>query len=166
MNIQHVHAGQVVLGGAGDELRAVLGSCVALTLWHPVRRIGAMCHVLLPRRGTGRSRSEPRESDARFAEDALRLMVDRLRDAGVEPGACVCKLFGGASVFDSEAMNTGRDNVRAIKALLGRAGVELVSEHVEGTGHRVIRFVVETGDVWVSHRRRPVLLRRRQEAVV
>ncbi|WP_417069390.1 chemotaxis protein CheD [Niveibacterium terrae] len=162
MSIRHVHAGQVLLGEAGDELRAVLGSCVALTLWHPVRRIGAMCHVLLPRRGT--VRREPADSDARFAEDALRLMVGRLREVGVEPGACVCKLFGGASVFASEAMNTGRDNVRAIKALLGRAGVELVSEHVEGTGHRVIRFVVETGDVWVSHRRRPVLLHRRQDA--
>ena len=33
------------------RLRTLLGSCVALTMWHPKCRYGAMCHFLLPSRG-------------------------------------------------------------------------------------------------------------------
>ena len=153
MNIRHVHAGDVLLGGPEDELHAVLGSCVAVTLWHPLKRVGVMSHVLLPRRGAARQRGDREEQDARFAEDALRVMVARLRDAGVAPGECVCKIFGGAQVFADNDSGIGNANVRALKSLLSRAGVVIVSENVEGTGHRVIRFVVGTGEVWVSHRR-------------
>ena len=152
MSIHHVHAGDVRLGLPGDELRAVLGSCVAVTLWHPGKRVGVMSHVLLPRRGASRRPADPIEQDGRFAEDALQLMVDRLRDAGVEPCECTCKIFGGAQVFAGGDSRVGNANVRALKSLLSRAGVAIVSENVEGTGHRVIRFVVETGEVWVSHR--------------
>jgi chemotaxis protein CheD len=33
------------------SIRTVLGSCVSITLWHPVKRVGGMCHFLLPTRG-------------------------------------------------------------------------------------------------------------------
>lgn len=153
MSIRHVHAGDVLLGGPDDELRAVLGSCVAVTLWHPAKRIGVMSHVLLPRRGAKHRLAGGPGQDARFAEDALRLMVGRLREAGVDPGECACKLFGGAQVFSGSDSGIGNANVRELRELLSRAGVSIASEHVEGTGHRVIRFVVGTGEVWVSHRR-------------
>src|SRR5690606_5865574 len=40
--------------GTGDvRLHTLLGSCVAITLWHPRYRYGGMCHFMLP----GRSRS-------------------------------------------------------------------------------------------------------------
>lgn len=155
MSILHVHAGEVILGGPSDELHAVLGSCVAVSLWHPRKRVGVMCHVLLPQCGPTRRSSEMAQRDARFAEDALHLMADRLHAAGIKLGECVCKLFGGARVFAGGRSRIGNANVNALKQLLGEAGVVIASEHVEGTGHRVIRFIVETGDVWVSHRRRP-----------
>lgn len=152
MSIHHVHAGDVRLGLPGDELRAVLGSCVAVTLWHPGKRVGVMSHVLLPRRGATQRSGGTDEQDGRFAEDALHLMVARLREVGIPPGECACKIFGGAQVFAAGDSRVGNANVRALKSLLNRAGVAIVSENVEGTGHRVIRFVVETGEVWVSHR--------------
>lgn len=155
MSILHVHAGEVILGGPSDELHAVLGSCVAVSLWHPRKRVGVMCHVLLPRRGPARRVCEMAQKDARFAEDALHLMAHRLHGAGIKLGECVCKLFGGARVFAGGRSRVGNANVSELKRLLGEAGVVIACEHVEGTGHRVIRFVVESGDVWVSHRRRP-----------
>ena len=152
MNVRHVHAGEVAVGGACDELRAVLGSCVAVTLWHPGKHVGVMSHVLLPRRGAARRSGEAAARDPRFAEDALRLMVERLREAGIKPDECACKIFGGAQVFAGNDSRVGNANVRMLRSLLRQAGVMIASENVEGTGHRVIRFVVETGDVWVSHR--------------
>lgn len=54
-------AGQLYFGTQAGTVRTLLGSCVALVLWHPQRRIGAMCHYLLP----GRQRRDG-SPDARF----------------------------------------------------------------------------------------------------
>ena len=34
--------------GQRHLLKTLLGSCVAITLWHPQRQLGGMCHFLLP----------------------------------------------------------------------------------------------------------------------
>jgi hypothetical protein len=52
-------------------LRTLLGSCVAITLWHPTRRIGGMCHFLLPERK--RRTNEP--PDGRYGDEAVAEMV-------------------------------------------------------------------------------------------
>ena len=40
--------GQVSFATCPTRLRTLLGSCVAFTFWHPQRRIGGMCHFMLP----------------------------------------------------------------------------------------------------------------------
>ena len=42
--------GELWSGRGAASVRTLLGSCVALTLWHPRLRVGGMCHYLLPRR--------------------------------------------------------------------------------------------------------------------
>ena len=36
--------GDIHFGGADTRIRTVLGTCVAISLWHPVRQIGGMSH--------------------------------------------------------------------------------------------------------------------------
>ena len=36
--------GELWFGDEQTRIRTILGSCVAVTLWHPGRRIGGMCH--------------------------------------------------------------------------------------------------------------------------
>lgn len=43
--------GEWYFGEGNTRVRTTLGSCVAIVLWHPVRRIGGMCHYMLPSRG-------------------------------------------------------------------------------------------------------------------
>ncbi|WP_341678628.1 chemotaxis protein CheD [Niveibacterium sp. SC-1] len=152
MSIKHVHAGEIGVGGSEDELRTVLGSCVAITLWHPQRRIGVMSHVQLPMRSPRRRHGR----DARYAEDAWLSMLESLHEMRVPISECECKMFGGARVFANAGTEVGAANVGDLRGLLAGSGVRLIREHVEGTGHRVIRFIVSTGDVWVSHRPQPV----------
>ena len=42
--------GEFYFGEEKTRIRTLLGSCVAVTLWHPKLRIGGMCHYMLPRR--------------------------------------------------------------------------------------------------------------------
>src|SRR5262245_20243998 len=44
-----LQAGEFYFGGEKTRIRTLLGSCVAITVWHPKLRIGGMSHYMLPR---------------------------------------------------------------------------------------------------------------------
>ena len=65
-------AGQLYFGGEASVVRTLLGSCVGITLWNPKRRLGGMCHFLLPQRAP-----DPNGGlDGRFGEEAVQMLVE------------------------------------------------------------------------------------------
>jgi chemotaxis protein CheD len=152
---QFLQPGEYAVGDAQHRFRTLLGSCVSITLWHPRRRFGAMSHFLLSRRSGVRAcrRSDGLVAwDARYGEEALCLMLEELRRAGVALEECEGKIFGGANMFpgiSADAMNVGRQNGEAARRLLHAHGIAIVSESLFGIGHRQLRFNVATGDVWM-----------------
>ncbi|MEK7882782.1 chemotaxis protein CheD [Methyloversatilis sp. NSM2] len=140
----------------GDDtmcLRTVLGSCVAITMWHPVRRIGGMCHFMLP--GNARADLGGDGLSARFAEGAMKSMIREARRFGTRELDYEFKLFGGGNMFPgiagSNNVPIGEANVRRARALLDALGVRPVAEHTGGYGQRVLMMDVSTGVVWMRH---------------
>jgi chemotaxis protein CheD len=152
----YLQPGEYFVGHAGYTIRTLLGSCVSITLWHPVRRIGAMSHFLLPSRG----RPEATVPDGRYGDEAVELMLDELARFNVPPAECHAKIFGGGSMFPGQpragAMQVGHRNGEAARELLGSHGITIVSESLFGAGHRQIVFDVHSGDVWARHARLPL----------
>ena len=91
----HLLAGQLYFGNQAKTIRTLLGSCVAVTLWNPRRRLGGMCHFLLP----NRQRADGTPLDGRFGEEALYLLVQALLRAGTKPQEYVSHLYGGADTM-------------------------------------------------------------------
>ncbi|MBY0454696.1 MAG: chemotaxis protein CheD [Burkholderiaceae bacterium] len=142
--------GEYFVGNADFQIRTMLGSCVSITLWDPIKRIGAMSHFLLPKRTYT---TEPiRHLDARYGDEALLLMLGELAQVGVSPAQCQGKIFGGGNMFPGHrsagSMQIGQRNGEAARALLRDRGIPIVSESLFGIGHRQIIFDVSTGDVW------------------
>jgi len=146
--------GELFVADAGFQIRTILGSCVSITLWHPILRVGGMSHFLLPTRG---SAPGPEGLDGRYGDEALQLMIKDLKAAGVNPALCEGKVFGGGNMFPGnhharghheQGIAVGRRNGDAAKALLQHHGIPLVSESLFGIGHRQIIFDVSRGDVW------------------
>ena len=46
----YLFPGDIYWGDSQTRIITILGSCVSITLWHPQRREGGMCHFLLPSR--------------------------------------------------------------------------------------------------------------------
>ena len=63
------------------RLRTLLGSCVAITMWHPRRRYGAMCHYMLPTRGARRTG----ELDGRLGDEAYLMLLREAGRYGTDP---------------------------------------------------------------------------------
>lgn len=147
----YLRPGDTFVGDARHRLRTLLGSCVSITLWHPVLRIGAMSHFLLAerRRPAGR---RAQDDDGRYGPEALDLMLAELQRRGVAPQACQAKLFGGGDMFPGrprqQALHVGRRNGELARALLAEHGIPVLSESLFGVGHRHIVFDIATGDVW------------------
>ena len=145
--------GDYFVGDASHRIRTLLGSCVSVTLWSPQLRIGAMSHFLLASRG-GRTSdaADPASLDARYGDEALRLMLQELKRKKLLASQCHAKIFGGGDMFPahktSGALAIGRRNGEAARSLLQARGIEVVSESLFGAGHRQIVFDVASGHVW------------------
>jgi chemotaxis protein CheD len=159
--------GQFFFGGGQTRVRTLLGTCVAIVVWHPRSRIGGMCHYLLPSRSS--LDTKPQRERGMFADDVMRLFEKELALSSTRPEEYVVKLFGGGSMFadDTDAQECSLDpctpvermqchevgcrNVKAGRELLSRHGFRIAAEHVGGHGSRHLVFDLATGDVWIRH---------------
>lgn len=143
--------GDLHFGGPENRIRTVLGSCVSLVFWHPLRQFGGMCHYLLPTRN---GLVGGHELDGRYADEALELLLREIRLCGTQPADYRVKLFGGGDMFPKStklaAAQVGRRNVEAARELIQRYHLNCVSEHLEGIGHRSVIFEVWSGKVWLK----------------
>jgi chemotaxis protein CheD len=130
----------------GPRLRTLLGSCVAVTLWHPTRKLGGMCHYMLPERK--RDADEPR--DGRYGVEALSMLADAISRAGASPKEFVAHLYGGADTMPDEAaskLNIGERNIELGWTLIDHYGFELVGVDVGENMPRTVTLDLATGEV-------------------
>jgi len=138
--------GQMHLGQQVASLRTLLGSCVAITLWHPTRRIGGMCHFLLPQRQ--RRNGEP--PDGRYGDEAVAEMVKLLTALGTQPQEYVAHLYGGADTMSGVSaarFNIGERNIEQGWSLIDRYGFQLDGVDVGEDIPRTVALTLATGVV-------------------
>ena len=140
--------GDFHFGGGRTRISTLLGSCVSITLWHPRKRIGGMCHYLM----TERSRQPNDALDGRYASEAFDLFLQHVEAAGTRPSEYQAKLFGGANMFTGSAgkMTIGQRNLELGRSLLSSKHIALIAEHVAGSGRRKLHFDLWSGDVWLA----------------
>ncbi len=134
------------------RMHTLLGSCVAITLWHPRARIGGMCHYMMP---GGHPDVPLSRLDGRYAADAVAMFMAEVRNSGTHPREWEAKMFGGGSQFpaSSPAGSNGLParNIKAGIGLLGLNGFTIAAQHFGGNGHRQVIFDIAGGDVWMKH---------------
>lgn len=143
--------GEVYFGGRDTRIRTLLGSCVAVVMWHPGMRAGGMCHYMLP----GAPKAKRDALDGRYADEALELMLREIRNAYTSPADYLVKLFGGGHMFSAHQSvresHVGAKNVEMARILMKRHGFSISAEQLGGVGHRNVMFDIGNGHVWVRH---------------
>ncbi|MBL8209088.1 MAG: chemotaxis protein CheD [Bryobacterales bacterium] len=125
-----------------------LGSCVAVAAYDPVARAGGILHCLLPE-----SRLDPeraRRNPATFVDTGVRLLLDRLTEAGGDRKRLRIRLAGGAQMIETtDLLNIGRRNLLAARKVLWQLGLLVEMEAVGGTVSRDLGLDLATGEFWV-----------------
>ncbi len=154
-----LHPGEFYFGDAGDRIGTLLGSCVAICLWHPILRIGGMCHFVLPA-NQGRASSK---LNGRYATDALQLFK---REVGLRKTSMKeyqGLIYGGGNVVaalaNSEQDTIGTRNAGIAMELLQKEKVAIMVVDVGETWSRRISFNVSSGQVTVKRQGQTFIVR-------
>jgi chemotaxis protein CheD len=133
------------------KINTLLGSCVAITLWHPDKHLGGMCHYMLPY-----SRSSNRLEIGFFADGAISMFLKAIKKYQTLPHEYHVKLFGGSNMLhqlksDHQYLNVAKKNIDAGLKLLEKHGFNVQKMDLGGSVHRQIYIELWNGDVWVKY---------------
>ena len=158
----YLKSGELHFSEQPASVMTVLGSCLAVTLFHRRTGTGAICHGLLPecreRAGCGSECREP----GKYVECALLWMVKQFSRRGVALRELEVKVFGGADMFGARPgakrnISVGKQNIATAIKVLEKEGLSILSMDVGGVQGRKLFFNTQTGEI---------LLKRLQPRVV
>ncbi len=152
-SIFFVMPGEIWFGPAPGRIHTLLGSCLAMTVWHPGQRTGGLCHFfLLPT--SGRTRQPGQILNPRYGDDAMDALALYMDAAGLSAREFEYKLFGGGSFMALRRGNNmpiGMKNIAGARAWLQSHGLNATVEDVGGEESRRIVLDLNTGAVWVHY---------------
>lgn len=145
--------GDFYWGDSSTRIRTILGSCISICLWHPVKNVGGMCHYMLPSRN-GKLDSGNR-LNGKYGDEAWELFLREINKVNTKPSEYVVKLFGGSNMFSEnetkipDSIRMGNKNIEFARKIIAEFRLNLVSENLGGTKSRRIHFDVWSGNVWL-----------------
>ena len=127
-----------------------LGSCVGVTLYDSRTKIGGMAHVMLPEFPPNRDTGNP----AKYADTALDMLIDKLKQAGANQRRFEAKMAGGAQMFkfsnSNDKMRIGARNIKAVKTYLREHKIPVKGSEVGKDYGRTMEFNVATGEAIIK----------------
>lgn len=123
-----------------------LGSCVGVSIYDPVAKVGGMLHALLPDSSVSADRAASRPYT--FVDLGLPAMFLAVYALGAVKLRLIVKMAGGAGFLDHKKIfNIGMRNIEAVMAMLAGNGVKLEAHATGGRESRTMRLDLNTGEI-------------------
>ena len=127
-----------------------LGSCIGLTLYDPVAKIGGLVHYMLP----DSTKLKNNSNIAKFGDTGIRELYKKMIEKGASPTRMVAKIAGGAKMFEvsglSSVGNVGERNAEEAKLILKELKVRLVAEDTGLNYGRTVVLNCENGEYLIK----------------
>ncbi len=151
MNIIKVGMADLNICKSPDMITTLgLGSCVGITLYDPVTKIGGLAHVMLPDSTAIRNNT----NIAKFADTGIDELLKRVIAAGANKTRLQAKIAGGAKMFavsgTSDMGRIGDRNADAARAKLKELGIRLLVDETGLNFGRTIELYCETGELHIK----------------
>ena len=126
-----------------------LGSCVGITLYDRVKKIGGMAHCMLPT-----YKGFEGQNRAKFVDSAVVELINQLVRIGASRNALVAKIAGGAHMFgrsqNNDLLKIGERNAAAGLAILKALSIPVQANDTGGTHGRTIELNIEDGSLKIK----------------
>ena len=145
-----VLVGDMKVGKDGDMIVThALGSCLGLSVYDPVAKVGGLLHAMLPL-----SKINPQKAEANpymFVDTGVpKLFWDVYALGGIKARMVVKAAGCGKPLGNNEMFRIGERNYTILKKLLWKNNVILEAEDVGGTVSRTVHFDIASGNVVIS----------------
>lgn len=127
-----------------------IGSCVVVCLYDEARKIGALCHIMLPQ-----APPDTTLSVLRFADTAIPLALQKMAEMGADVHTLNAQVFGGANMFQQLGgfvNRIGGQNVDAVQRILQQYAIPIMRLDVGGSEGRSVQFSIDTGSASATTR--------------
>lgn len=143
--------------GEGKIVTYALGSCIGISFYDPLIRLGALLHIMLP--------SKFSAGDAnvfKYADSGIHETLVKLTAYGMLKSRAVVKIAGGAKMFEisgnADFGSIGMRNRDSVKRILTAEGLRLAAEDTGGTYARTMRLDIKNGSVSIKTFGRPEII--------
>ena len=138
----------------GILITYALGSCIGVSFYDPMIKLGALLHIMLP------EKSGAKDGNVfKFADTGIRETLRKLTAFGGSKSRMVCKIAGGAKMFEMKGSgglgNIGERNSQNVKRILMAEGLRVTSEDVGANYAMTMLLDVATGNVYVRSAGKP-----------
>ncbi|HVO66762.1 MAG TPA: chemotaxis protein CheD [Syntrophales bacterium] len=126
-----------------------LGSCIGVTIYDPVVKVGGLLHFMLPESSLDPQKAG--ENPAMFADTGIPLLFKSCYKLGAEKKRMIVKVAGGASILDdSNFFRIGQKNITAIRKLFWKNNILIDGEDTGSNYNRTISIHISTGKVFLK----------------
>jgi chemotaxis protein CheD len=134
---------------AAELVTYSLGSCLGVTIYDPVVRVGGMAHFMLPLSAMDTEKAAARPF--MYVDYGMVRFLEKIFGMGARKERCVVKVAGGSQVLDTnDLFRIGQRNYTVLRKILWKNGMMLKSEDVGGALSRTLRLELATGRVTVK----------------
>lgn len=147
--------GEYFFGDQAVCVTTVLGSCVAMTMFHRQTGLAAACHAVQPDCGQAAACKLRCPQPGRYINCVVPAMIRAFEKHNICHAEIDVKLFGGAAMIGESnnhrrQASVGHLNISAVKQIVQSSGLKLKAEAVGGHVGRKIIFNTTTGIVHVK----------------
>lgn len=143
--------GEMIVSSGDCSVQTVLGSCVAVTMYHHDTQTGAMCHAMLPDSSIKNAVKKP-FNPYLYVDMVISIMFEHFVTMGIRINDLEIKYFGGSDMFPAsikQYQGIGQKNIEAVETVLNEYKVKASIFQTGGNSGRKIIFDLTNGDVYV-----------------
>jgi chemotaxis protein CheD len=151
VNTINVGIGEVQVSGDRTAVLIThgLGSCIAVIVYDPRRKVGGMLHFQLPASSLSPQRAA--ESPGTFGDTGIPLLFEKMYALGCRKEDIVVKAAGGGNFHDDNGtFDIGKRNHTMMRKIFWKAQVLVSAEDVGGCKSRTARLFLDTGQVTIQ----------------
>jgi chemotaxis protein CheD len=122
-----------------------LGSCIGLTIFDPISKVGGILHYMLPEAKIDAVKAK--KNPYMFGDTGIPLLFKESYKLGANKNRLKVKVVGGAQILDQNGLfNIGKRNYLILRKLFWKDNVMIDFEDVGGNVNRTLKLEINSGN--------------------
>jgi chemotaxis protein CheD len=126
-----------------------LGSCLGITIYDPLKKIGGLLHLMLPDSNIDHAKAN--QMPYMFVDTGVPRLFHAAYNLGADRTRLVIKVAGGSQLLDAQGIfNIGARNIESFKKLLAQQGLNVHANDTGGVASRTLRLDLANGNTTIK----------------